>query len=80
MSLTEERFRKLKAEVEEAKSSADRSKGALEQLNNRLKDEFNCSSIKEAKQLLEDLQRKRDKAEEKFNRLMKNYTETWKRD
>lgn len=80
MSITEEQYRKLKREVEEAKSEADRAKGALEHLMKRLKEEFKCDTLKEAKALLAELEGKETKALKIFEQLMEEYEEKWKHD
>ena len=76
-TITEESYRKLKREVDEAKTDADRAKGALDQLMTQLKNEFQCESLKEAKALLEELQEKRDKAQKKFDAALKDYKDKW---
>jgi len=76
--ITEEQYRKLKQEVENAKSEADRAEGALGQLLQRLKEEFGCDNIKEARALLTTLNSKQEKAEAAFEKSMEAYEERWK--
>lgn len=76
--ITEERYRKLKAEVEETKAEADRAQGALDQLLVRLKDEFECNNLKEAKAKLAELEAKKKKAEATFEKTLAAYEEKWK--
>lgn len=76
--ITEKGYRQLKQQVEEAKSEADKAKGALEQLMSQLKSEFDCEDLKEAKVLLGKLQTKRDRAQEDFEKEMKDYAKKWR--
>jgi hypothetical protein len=77
-SITEEKYRKLKAEVEETQAEANRAQGALDQLLVRLRDEFECGSLKEAKVKLAELEAKKKKAEAAFEKAMADYKEKWK--
>lgn len=79
-TINEDTYRRLKREVEDAKTAADRAKGALSQLVNQLKTEFKCESIKEAKVQLDDLVSKRDKAQKRFDDALKEYEKKWKKD
>jgi len=76
--ITEEKYRKLKQEVEETKAEADRAQGALEQLLARLKEEFDCDSLKEAKAKLNELKAKKEKAQSVFEKVLEDYEEKWK--
>jgi hypothetical protein len=78
--MNEDQYRKLKLEVEESKSEAERAQGALDQLLARLKEEFDCSNLKEAKRLLDDLESKRDRAQKSFQEAMTNYQKKWRND
>jgi len=78
--ITEEEYRRLKKEVEEAKAEADRAQGALDQLLTRLKEEFGCKDLKEAKALLTQLRLKRDTAQAAFTSAVEDYEEKWKRE
>lgn len=76
--ISEDTYRRLKREVDAAKTESDRAKGALSQLVNQLKTEFKCENLKEAKALLEDLSAKRDKTQRRFEEAMKEYEKKWK--
>jgi len=78
--VSEELYRRLKKDVDSAKSEAQRAKGAYEQLIIQLKNEYDCKTLKEAKALLEDLQSKKDKAEKEFDKAMREYEKKWKTD
>jgi len=79
-TITEEKYKRLKQEVEEAKESAARSQGSLDTLMSNLKEEFNCDDLKEAKELLKELEEKKDKAEATYEKTLKSYEEKWKKD
>jgi predicted nucleic acid-binding Zn-ribbon protein len=76
--ITEEDYRRLKSEVEEAVEQAQRARGALDQLMRQLEEEFGCKTLKQAKLVLEELRDKRDRLQEKFNQAVKEYNEKWK--
>ncbi len=76
--ITEDQFRRLKREVEVAKSEADRAQGALEQLMQRLKSEYGCDTLKQAKQKLTELQQELEKAKKEFEKEMAAYERDWK--
>lgn len=77
-ALTEETFRRLQREQEEARSAASRAEGALSQLMTQLKDEFGCGSLEEAETLLENLEKKITKSETTLQRKLEEYQEKWK--
>lgn len=79
-SITEDSYRRLKREVDEAKTEADRAKGALTQLMKQLKEEFECEDVKEAKTLLAELEEKRDKAQKRFERSLDDYEKKWRKE
>jgi len=76
-TITEDTYRRLKREVEDAKTEADRAKGALTQLMKQLKEEFDCDDLKAAKAMLADLEAKRDKAQKKFEHSLEDYEQKW---
>jgi len=75
--ITDETYRKLKREVEDAKSESDKAKGALNQLMANLKVTFKCDTLKEAKDKLADLEEKKDKAQKAFDKALKEYEKKW---
>jgi hypothetical protein len=72
------RFAKIKQQAEEAKSEADRARGALEQLMARLKKEFGCTTLKQAKRLLRKKIEERDYAEALFNEALRAFESEYK--
>ncbi len=77
--MTSEQFLKLKQEVEETKAEADRAQGALDQLMVTLKEQFQCSDLKQARKLLEELEEKKDRAEVILDKAQKEYERKWKK-
>lgn len=76
--LSEDSYRKLKQEVEFAKDEANRSKGALDQLKERLKSDFDCDTLEEAEDKLKSLEKKLSKAEKAFEEALEDYEKKWK--
>lgn len=78
MNDSEEIFRRLKKEVDDAAAEAQRSKGALDQLTSQLESGYGCKSVKEATALLEKLEAQAEEAQKKFQRALKEYERKWK--
>ena len=76
-TITEDQYRKLKKEVENARTESERAKGALEQLLKTLRTEFECEGLKEATVVLRELKEKRDKAHKKLEQALKDYADKW---
>lgn len=77
MPISEDQYRKLKREVEAAKDEAQRARGALEQLTSRLKEEYDCKDVKEAKRKLDQLEQDVAEAETNFDKVLKDYQKKW---
>lgn len=75
--ITEEQYRALREEVEEAKQQAERAAGALEQLTEQLKQEYGCENIKQAKKKLAELEEQAQEAEDAFNKAYSDYKRKW---
>ena len=60
-----EDFTELREKIEAAKVKKSKAEGALEEFMNRLKEEFGCSTIEEAKKKLGKIQAEIDADEEK---------------
>jgi len=73
----EKRFSELKREVKDATREAERAQGALDETIKQLKDEFDCSSLKEAKALLGKLEKKANAAEDDFETALAEYEAEW---
>lgn len=78
MALDEQGFRKLKQEVEQARSDADRAQGTLDGLMAQLKEEFECETVEAAQQKLKKLQKKATDAETEFDEALAAYQKKWK--
>lgn len=76
--LNEETYRRLKKQVDTAKTESERAKGALSQLMSQLKTEFGCETLKEAKVLLEEIEVKKNKTQKKFQEALAEYEKRWK--
>ena len=72
-----ERFEKLKKQVEKLRSSSERAKGVLEGLLSRLEEEFDCSSLEEAEDKLEALEKNQEELETAFQEKMDRFTEKY---
>lgn len=79
-TLTEEKYLKLKRAAEEARTAADQAKGAHTQLMKQLKDNFDCDTLEDARDLLRKLEREEKAAEKELAGAMKKYEEDWERD
>lgn len=67
----------LKTKVQEMEVEYNRAQGRLEETEKRMKDEFEVGSIEEAKQLLQELQKKEEKAEADFEKALEKFHEKW---
>ena len=73
-----ETFLALKKQVEKYQREADRAEGAYEQLSKRLREEFSCTSLEEAKTLLEKLEKEEQKETREFSIGVSNLAESMK--
>jgi len=76
-AITEKQYNALKAEVADAKKKADRAQGALDATVKRLKEDFGCKSVKEAKTKLEALELAALNAEKAFEAAFNKYQDEW---
>lgn len=76
-AITENEYKRLKADVESARQEADRAQGALDGLMVRLKDEFGCEGVKEARAHLSKLQAQATTAQQAFEKAVTEYRERW---
>lgn len=76
--ITPEEFLKLKREVEDDQRERDQAEGALRQELTRLKDDLGIKTLREAKQLLKQLEIEGDKLNEELDRLWNEFNEKWK--
>ena len=76
-NLTQQLLR-LKTKVEEAKTKQAKAKGALEQILNQIKKEFDCKTLKEAETLLKELKAKETKAKQKYEKALGEFQDKWR--
>ena len=75
---TTKKFINLQTKVTKAQEEASKATGALDQIMQRLKDEFDCSTIEEAKNLLKKLEKKSEKEEKEFETALEKFENEWK--
>jgi len=79
-TITEEQYRQLKLDVEEAKAASQRARGALERTVADLKDQFGANNLKEAKEKLAALKVDAAASQNAFEKAFKTYDKKWNRD
>ena len=67
----------LKDERDKLQREADRAEGALQQIRERLQQEFEVSSLKEAERLLRKLEKEEQEAEREAEEKLTEYQEKW---
>lgn len=72
-----ERFASLKARVESLRAERDQSVGAEKELKKRLKDEFGCATVAEARTLLHNLDDQIVVLERKYTKAMQILDKDW---
>ena len=75
--ISEQQYRQLKREHEEAKAEAEQAKGALAQLTEQLEEEFGCTSLKQAEAKLAELKAKQEQTDKEFQKALKSYEAKW---
>lgn len=71
------KYQAIKDRVEAAQRESDRAAGALDQLLERLWDEFSCKTIKDGEKLLASLERKASEGEEGLAREISRFNQEW---
>lgn len=71
------RYQKMKKQVEQLRSEAERAAGREEQLMKQLKDQFGCTTIEEAQDKLKQLQTEAEKAKKVFDRKFDLFEAEW---
>lgn len=77
MAINEREFKRLKQQVDGAKTARDQATGQLEASMQRLKDEFDCDSLKDAERTVKKLKTEANQAETKYNSAMEEFEEAW---
>ena len=68
---------KLKKDVKRLGQEKDRAKGRVDQLLKTLEDEFDCSSLKEAQELLKKNERALKKLDGEYESRLDSFMEEW---
>lgn len=71
------RYTKLKEKVERIKQESAVAEGALNEVMKRIKKKFGCTSLNEAKKLLNKLKKKEQTSKEAFEEAMDEFEEKW---
>lgn len=71
-------FEAVKRKVESLRRKRDESIGALKQLKLRLKREFNCDTIAEAKELLDQLTQQEVELASRWSKQLAAFKKKWK--
>lgn len=77
MASATERLLKLKDEIAQAKIDKAQIEGALKQNLQRLKDEFQCRSIEQAKTKLAKLKEQKETLQEQIEKAVENLEENF---
>jgi len=72
-----DRYKQIKRQIETAQQEADRAAGALQQIEERLKSEYNCNSIAEAEKKIKTLTKKQETVEAEFEKALEAFEEKW---
>jgi hypothetical protein len=67
----------LKRKIEVYQRKADKAAGALQELMKRLKDDFGCTSLKEAEKLLERMQSDHKRDSRQFEKDLQEFEEEY---
>lgn len=77
MTIDLKEFQRLTEEVGRLQREADKAAGAYDEQMRRLKDEFDCDSIAEAKELLTELESEVTTAEKAYGKAVKKFEKEW---
>lgn len=67
----------MKQQIERLQKEADMAEGELNQIMKQLKQEFNCDSIEEAEDALQELEQERKETKELFDSSLKAFKDKW---
>lgn len=71
------RYNELKNRVAELEREANRAEGALAQVMEKLSEEFECKSLKQADRLVAKLEKEAKEAEDEYDEAMKQFEKQW---
>lgn len=66
MTIDIKEYAELKTKTERLQRESDKAAGVLESTMEKLKEDFDCSTLEETNDLLKGLEKERDKAEAKY--------------
>lgn len=72
--MTTQELERLEQQIKDAEAEKSRAEGAKEQLEVRLREEFGCDSVAEAKAKLEELEQRIRTRKEKYEELIEELT------
>ena len=72
-----EEYQKMKKKADRLKSEVARAEGKIEALVARLQDDFDCTSLDDAKKKLKKLRLDRDKAAKQFETELEAFKAEW---
>ena len=75
--VSEKEYKRLKRQAEEAKTEHDRAQGQLEAAMERLEEEFECTTLKEADKLQKQLDKEAAEAEAEYEAARDEFEEQW---
>lgn len=70
-------FLALKNKVESLRRKADEAKGARDQLQKQLQNDYGCGTLDEAKKLLIQLNKEKEKLEKEYEEGMAEFKKKW---
>ena len=74
---TVDEYTQLKKRVDNARQKADKAEGALEEVLRKLKKDFDCKTLAEAKLKLKQLKKEGSDLEAEFETAVKKFKKTW---
>lgn len=72
-----ERLARLKADIADLRSEADKAQGALDRVLAELKKDFGCSSLKRARRLMARLERKDRVLAKRLDKALERFAREW---
>ena len=72
-----ETYLKLKNKLEDAQQQRDKAQGALEEVQNQLKEKFGCKSLKDAKLKLKEMEEELKEIRNKRDKKITKFEEEW---
>ena len=72
-----ETYLKLKNKLENAQQQRDKAQGALEEVQNQLKEKFGCKNLKDAKIKLQEMEKELEKTRKQRDKKITEFEEEW---